>query len=557
MAISSLAGKPAPKELLINPSRLEEAYYERRPDLGNPNQMVSFGTSGHRGSPLNGSFTEAHILAISQAICDYRRSQGYDGPLYMGKDTHAVSGPAQRTALEVLAANRVETIIQRDDGFTPTPVISRAILVYNRDRKKHFADGIVITPSHNPPADGGFKYNPPNGGPADTDVTRWVERRANELLRDGASVKRVPFAAAIKADTTHQEDFVLPYVEDLKSVIDMDAIRGASLKLGVDPLGGAAEAYWEPINSVYHLDIHVANPTIDPTFSFMTVDHDGQIRMDPSSPYAMARLVDLKNQYDVAFANDPDSDRHGIVTPSTGLMNPNHYLAVAIQYLVTHRPNWPAHVAIGKTLVSSSMIDRVVHKLGRSLCEVPVGFKWFVPGLFDGSLCFGGEESAGASFLRKDGTVWTTDKDGPIMDLLAAEITARMGKDPGELYQELTTEFGTPYYTRIDAPATPDQKARLQKLSPKAVATDTLAGEPIIVKLTSAPGNGAPIGGLKVVAANGWFAARPSGTENIYKIYAESFKDQNHLAAIVQEAQEIVNDALRSADLALQQQEVR
>jgi phosphoglucomutase len=557
MAISSLAGKPAPKELLVNPSRLEEAYYERRPDLGNPNQMVSFGTSGHRGSPLNGSFTEAHILAISQAICDYRRSQGYDGPLYMGKDTHAVSGPAQRTALEVLAANRVETIIQRDDGFTPTPVISRAILVYNRDRKKHFADGIVITPSHNPPADGGFKYNPPNGGPADTDVTRWVERRANELLRDGASVKRVPFAAAIKADTTHQEDFVLPYVEDLKSVIDMDAIRGASLKLGVDPLGGAAEAYWEPINSVYHLDIHVANPTIDPTFSFMTVDHDGQIRMDPSSPYAMARLVDLKNQYDVAFANDPDSDRHGIVTPSTGLMNPNHYLAVAIQYLVTHRPNWPAHVAIGKTLVSSSMIDRVVHKLGRSLCEVPVGFKWFVPGLFDGSLCFGGEESAGASFLRKDGTVWTTDKDGPIMDLLAAEITARMGKDPGELYQELTTEFGTPYYTRIDAPATPDQKARLQKLSPKAVATDTLAGEPIIVKLTSAPGNGAPIGGLKVVAANGWFAARPSGTENIYKIYAESFKDQNHLAAIVQEAQEIVNDALRSADLALQQQEVR
>jgi phosphoglucomutase len=557
MAISSLAGKPAPKELLVNPSRLEEAYYERRPDLGNPNQMVSFGTSGHRGSPLNGSFTEAHILAISQAICDYRRSQSYDGPLYMGKDTHAVSGPAQRTALEVLAANRVETIIQRDDGFTPTPVISRAILVYNRDRKKHFADGIVITPSHNPPADGGFKYNPPNGGPADTDVTRWVERRANELLRDGASVKRVPFAAAIKADTTHQEDFVLPYVEDLKSVIDMDAIRGASLKLGVDPLGGAAEAYWEPINSVYHLDIHVANPTIDPTFSFMTVDHDGQIRMDPSSPYAMARLVDLKNQYDVAFANDPDSDRHGIVTPSTGLMNPNHYLAVAIQYLVTHRPNWPAHVAIGKTLVSSSMIDRVVHKLGRSLCEVPVGFKWFVPGLFDGSLCFGGEESAGASFLRKDGTVWTTDKDGPIMDLLAAEITARMGKDPGELYQELTTEFGTPYYTRIDAPATPDQKARLQKLSPKAVATDTLAGEPIIVKLTSAPGNGAPIGGLKVVAANGWFAARPSGTENIYKIYAESFKDQNHLAAIVQEAQEIVNDALRSADLALQQQEVR
>jgi phosphoglucomutase len=557
MAISPLAGKPAPKELLIDPGQLEHEYYERRPDLGNPNEMVSFGTSGHRGSPPQGSFTEAHILAITQAICDYRCSQGYDGPLYMGKDTHAVSGPAQRTALEVLAANRVETIIQRDDGFTPTPVISRAILVYNRNHKEHLADGIVITPSHNPPSDGGFKYNPPNGGPADTDVTRWVERRANELLRDGASIKRVPFAAAIKADTTHQEDFVLPYVEDLKNVIDMDAIRSTGLKLAVDPLGGAAEAYWEPINSIYHLDIHVANPTIDPTFSFMTVDHDGQIRMDPSSPYAMARLVNLKNQYDVAFANDPDSDRHGIVTPSSGLMNPNHYLAVAIQYLVTHRPNWPAHVAVGKTLVSSNMIDCVVHKLGRSLCEVPVGFKWFVPGLFGGSLCFGGEESAGASFLRNDGTVWTTDKDGPIMDLLAAEITARMGKDPGELYQELTTEFGTPYYTRIDAPATPDQKTRLQKLSPNAVTTDTLAGEPIIAKLTSAPGNGAPLGGLKVEAATGWFAARPSGTENIYKIYAESFKDQNHLAAIVREAQEIVTDALRSPDIALQEQAVR
>jgi len=557
MPISSLAGKPAPKELLIDPSRLEREYYERRPDLENPNQLVSFGTSGHRGSPLNGSFTEAHILAITQAICDYRRSQDYDGPLYMGKDTHAVSGPAQRTALEVLAANNVETIIQREDGFTPTPVISRAILVYNRNRKEHLADGIVITPSHNPPSDGGFKYNPPNGGPADTDVTRWVERRANDLLRNGTGIKRVPFAAAIKANTTHQEDFVLPYVEDLKNIIDMDAIRTANLKLGVDPLGGAAEPYWEPINSVYHLDIAVTNSTIDPTFSFMTVDHDGQIRMDPSSPYAMARLVDLKTQYDVAFANDPDSDRHGIVTPSSGLMNPNHYLAVAIRYLLTHRPNWRAHVAVGKTLVSSSMIDRVVHQLGRSLCEVPVGFKWFVTGLFDGSLCFGGEESAGASFLRKDGTAWTTDKDGPIMDLLAAEITARMGKDPGELYQELTTEFGTAYYTRIDAPATPDQKARLQKLSPDAIANDTLAGEPITTKLTSAPGNGAPIGGLKVVSESGWFAARPSGTENIYKIYAESFKDETHLAAIVQEAQEIVTDALRSPDLALQQQEVR
>jgi phosphoglucomutase len=474
----------------------------------------------------------------------------------MGKDTHAVSEPAQRTALEVLAANEVETIIQKNNGFTPTPVISRAILVYNRDRKEHLADGIVITPSHNPPADGGFKYNPPNGGPADTDVTRWVERRANELLRDGTDIKRVSFAAAIKADTTHQEDFVLPYVEDLRNVIDMDAIRSAGLKLGVDPLGGAAEPYWEPINSVYHLDIAVANSTIDPTFSFMTVDHDGQIRMDPSSPYAMARLVDLKNQYDVAFANDPDSDRHGIVTPSSGLMNPNHYLAVAIRYLVTHRPNWPVHVAVGKTLVSSSMIDRVVDKLGRSLCEVPVGFKWFVQGLFDGSLCFGGEESAGASFLRMDGTVWTTDKDGLIMDLLAAEITARSGKDPGKLYEELTAEFGTPYYTRIDAPATPDQKARLQKLSPAAVTTDTLGGEAITAKLTSAPGNRAPIGGLKVVTHHGWFAARPSGTENIYKIYAESFKDQSHLAAIVQEAQEIVTDALRSPDSVLQEQKV-
>jgi len=554
--ISPLAGKPAPKELLVDPTQLKHEYYERRPDLGDPNQMVSFGTSGHRGSPLNGSFTEAHILAITQAICDYRRSQEYDGPLYMGKDTHAVSGPAQRTALEVLAANKVETIIQRNDGVTPTPVISRAILVYNRNRKEHPADGIVITPSHNPPSDGGFKYNPPNGGPADTDVTRWVERRANELLRDGAGIKRMPFAAAIKADTTHQEDFVVPYVEDLKNIIDMDAIRSAGLKLGVDPLGGAAEPYWEPINSIYHLDIHVANTTIDPTFSFMTVDHDGQIRMDPSSPYAMARLVDLKNQYDVAFANDPDSDRHGIVTPSSGLMNPNHFLAVAIRYLLTHRPNWPGHVAVGKTLVSSSMIDRVVQKLGRSLCEVPVGFKWFVPGLFDGSLCFGGEESAGASFLRKDGTVWTTDKDGPIMDLLAAEITSRTGKDPGELYQELTSEFGTPYYTRIDAPATPDQKARLQKLSPAAVTIETLAGEQITAKLTSAPGNGAPIGGLKVITDNGWFAARPSGTENIYKIYAESFKDQSHLDAIVREAQEIVSDALRSPASVPQEQKV-
>jgi phosphoglucomutase len=545
MAISPLAGKPAPREMLIDPVRLEQEYYERKPDLSDPNQLVSFGTSGHRGSPLHGTFTEAHILAITQAICEYRRGQGTDGPLYMGKDTHAISGPAQRTALEVLAANGVEAIIQRDDGFTPTPVISHAILVYNRGLKEHLADGIVITPSHNPPEDGGFKYNPTNGGPADTDVTKWVQDRANELLRGGnAGVKRVPYAAAIKADTTHQEDFVLPYVGDLGNVIDMEAIRGANLKLGVDPLGGAAVHYWGPINEVYGLNVHVVNPTVDPTFAFMTVDHDGKIRMDCSSPYAMARLVGLKDRYRVAFANDPDSDRHGIVTPSAGLMNPNHYLAVAIRYLLTHRPGWPAAAAVGKTLVSSSMIDRVVQDLGRRLCEVPVGFKWFVPGLFDGSCCFGGEESAGASFLRQGGTVWTTDKDGPIMDLLAAEITARTGKDPGEHYRELTARFGTPYYTRIDAPASPAQKSRLQKLSPEAVKETQLAGEPITARLTRAPGNGAPIGGLKVVAASGWFAARPSGTENIYKIYAESFKDQAHLNTIVSEAQRIVDNAL-------------
>ena len=552
MAISPLAGKPAPKDMLVDLARLEREYYACRPDVGDPNQLVSFGTSGHRGSPLHGSFTEAHILAITQAICDYRRGQGTDGPLYMGKDTHALSGPAQRTALEVLAANGVETIIQRDDGVTPTPVISRAILVYNRGRTQHLADGIVVTPSHNPPQDGGFKYNPTNGGPADTEVTQWVENRANELLRGGnAGVRRVPFAAAMKAASTHQEDFVLPYVQDLRNIVDMDAIRAAGLKLGVDPLGGAARPYWEPINAVYHLDIAVVNPTIDPTFAFMTVDHDGEIRMDCSSPYAMARLVGLKDQYRVAFANDPDSDRHGIVTPSAGLMNPNHYLAVAIRYLLTHRPHWPARAAVGKTLVSSSMIDRVVQQLGRQLCEVPVGFKWFVPGLFDGSCCFGGEESAGASFLRQDGTVWTTDKDGPIMDLLAAEITARTGKDPGEHYRELTAEFGTPYYTRIDAPATPEQKARLGKLSPEAVKASRLAGEPITAKLTRAPGDNAPIGGLKVVAASGWFAARPSGTEHIYKIYAESFKDQAHLDAIVSEAQEIVNNALAGSSSAL------
>ena len=543
--ISPLAGKPAPKEMLIDVARLEKDYFERHPDLSDPTQLVSFGTSGHRGSPLQGTFTEAHILAITQAICDYRREAGTDGPLYMGKDTHAVSGPAQRTALEVLAANHVETIIQQADGVTPTPVISRAILVYNRGRKEHLADGIVVTPSHNPPEDGGFKYNPTNGGPADTDVTHWVEDRANDLLRAGnAGVKRVPFTKAIHASSTHQEDFVLPYVRDLKNVADIDAIRGAHLKLGVDPLGGASRPYWEPINSLYGLDVAVVNPVIDPTFSFMTVDHDGKIRMDCSSPYAMARLVGLKDQYQVAFANDPDSDRHGIVTPVAGLMNPNHYLAVAIRYLLTHRPQWREDVLVGKTLVSSSMIDRVVKKLGRELREVPVGFKWFVPGLFSGSYCFGGEESAGASFLRLDGTVWSTDKDGLIMDFLAAEITARTGKDPGEHYRERTAEFGPPFYPRIDAPATPEQKARLQKLSPDAVKESDLAGEPITAKLTKAPGNQAPIGGLKVVAESGWFAARPSGTENIYKIYAESFSSQSHLKAIVSEAQEMVNNAL-------------
>jgi phosphoglucomutase len=547
-SISPLAGKPAPKDMLVDVARLEREYFERRPDLQGPNQLVSFGTSGHRGSPFQGTFTEAHILAITQAICEYRRLRGIDGPLYMGKDTHALSSPAQQTALEVLAANNVETVIQQNDGVTPTPAVSRAILVYNRNRKEHLSDGIVITPSHNPPEDGGFKYNPPNGGPADTDVTRWVETRANELLRAGnIGVKRLSFNKAVAASTTHHDDLMLPYVRDLRNVVDMDAIRDAKLRLAVDPLGGAAHPYWEPINAIYGLDVTVVNPVIDPTFSFMTVDHDGKIRMDCSSPYAMARLVALKDRYQVAFANDPDSDRHGIVTPTGGLMNPNHYLAVAIQYLLTHRPEWRHEAAVGKTLVSSSMIDNVVKKLGRDLREVPVGFKWFVAGLFDGSYCFGGEESAGASFLRRDGTVWTTDKDGPIMDLLAAEITVRTGKDPGEHYRELTTEFGSAYYTRVDAPASPEQKSKLQKLSPEAVKESELAAEPITAKLTRAPGNNAAIGGLKVVAKSGWFAARPSGTENIYKIYAESFKSQQHLNSMVAEAQAIVNNALRSA----------
>ncbi|MGA9155350.1 MAG: phosphoglucomutase (alpha-D-glucose-1,6-bisphosphate-dependent) [Candidatus Sulfotelmatobacter sp.] len=543
--ISPLAGKPAPREILVDLARLEKEYFDCKPDLEDANQFVVFGTSGHRRTSLNGTFTEAHVLAITQAICDYRKAQGITGPLYMGKDTHALSSPAQCSALEVLAANNVETIIQESDGVTPTPVISHAILVCNRTRQVPWADGIIITPSHNPPEDGGFKYNPPNGGPADTEVTRWVQDRANNLLRAGTrDVKRIPYEKAIKAPSTRKEDLVLPYVKDLKNVVDMDSIRDAGLRLAVDPLGGAALRYWEPINSLYGLDITVVNPTIDATFSFMPVDHDGKIRMDCSSPSAMAGLVGLKDQYQVAFANDPDSDRHGIVTPSAGLMNPNHFMAVAIRYLLTNRPEWSANSAVGKTLVSSSMIDRVAEKLGRQLYEVPVGFKWFVPGLLDGSVCFGGEESAGASFLRRNSAVWTTDKDGPIMDLLASEITARTGKDPGMHYRELTAEFGTPLYERIDAPASPDQKQKLQKLSADAVRESQLAGESIVAKLTKAPGNHAPIGGLKVVARSGWFAARPSGTENIYKIYAESFKDKSHLNVIISEAQEIVGNAL-------------
>ena len=547
-SVSPLAGLPAPKELLVNVAELQRKYFEQRPDVNDPQQMVIFGTSGHRGSPLHGTFTEAHILAITQAICDYRRHSGTDGPLFMGKDTHAVSDPAQRTALEVLAANNVDTVIQPDNGVTPTPVISRAILVYNRDRKAHLADGIVITPSHNPPEFGGFKYDPTNGGPADTGVTQWVEDRANTLLRGGnVGVKRVPFATAIKAESTHQVDFALDYIRDLRNVIDMEAIRAAGLKLGVDPLGGATLPYWDLISPIYQLDITDVNPVVDPTFGFMTVDHDGVIRMDCSSPYAMARLVGLKDKFRLAFATDPDADRHGIVTPSAGLMNPNHYLAVAIRYLLTHRATWPAHITVGKTVVSSSMIDRVVEKLGRRLWEVPVGFKWFVPGLFDGSCCFGGEESAGASFLQHDGSVWTTDKDGVIMSLLGAEITAKTGKDPGEHYRDLTAEFGTSYYTRIDSPATHEQKARLLKLSPEAIRESSLAGERIIAKLTRAPGNDAPIGGLKIVSASGWFAARPSGTEDIYKVYAESFRDQSHLNAILAEAEIIVRNALNSS----------
>jgi phosphoglucomutase len=545
MSRDPLAGKPAPKELLIDVSRLEAAFYEAKPDAGDSNQLVSFGTSGHRGTSSNATFTESHILAITQAICEYRRTQGITGPLFMGKDTHALSRPAERVALEVLAANQVETFIQRDDGFTPTPVISRAILIQNRGRSAGLADGIVITPSHNPPSDGGFKYNPPNGGPADTDVTDWIQNRANELLRgSNAGVQRIGFEAALKASTTHAQDFVEPYVEDLANVVDLEAIRAAGVRIGVDPLGGAAAAYWKPLAERYGVDITVVNPKIDPTFAFMTLDHDGKIRMDCSSPWAMAGLVELKDRFDIAFANDPDADRHGIVTPSAGLLNPNHYLAVAIGYLLTNRPQWPESAVVGKTLVSSCLIDRVVASLDRLLWEVPVGFKWFTPGLFDGSCCFGGEESAGASFLRRDGGVWTTDKDGLILGLLAAEITARTAKDPGAHYQQLIAKFGTPYYTRIDAAATPEQKDLLKKLSPEAVTATELAGEPITAKLTRAPGNNASIGGLKVVSTSGWFAARPSGTEHIYKLYAESLRSADHLAAIVEQAQEIVSRAI-------------
>jgi phosphoglucomutase len=542
VTVSPLAGQPAPADLLVDLKALEQAYYTRRPDPDDPAQRVSFGTSGHRGSSLRDSFNEAHIAAIVQAICDYRRQQGIDGPLYMGRDTHALSGPAQRTALEVLAANGVETLIQRDDGVTPTPVVSHAILAFNGRRTTGLADGIVVTPSHNPPEDGGIKYNPPHGGPAETDVTAWIEARANALLADRrAHVRRIPFERALTAASTHLHDFVLPYVRDLGQVVDMDVIRDGRLSLAVDPLGGAGEPYWEPINAMWGLDIAVVNPRLDPQFAFMTVDHDGAIRMDCSSPYAMAGLVRLRDRYRVAFGNDPDADRHGIVTPTAGLMNPNHYLAVAIDYLLAHRPHWPARAAVGKTMVSSSLIDRVVRRLGRTLYEVPVGFKWFVPGLFAGSLCFGGEESAGASFLRRDGAVWTTDKDGLVMALLAAEITARTGKDPGEHYRALAVDLGTPCYTRIDAPATPAQKARLARLSPEAITATTLAGEPIVATLTRAPGNGEALGGLKVVTSSGWFAARPSGTEHISKVYAESFKDERHLELIVNEAQAIVS----------------
>ena len=530
-----LAGKPAPREVLVDVARLRKLYFDERPDPAVPEQRVAFGTSGHRGSSLKRAFNEAHILAVTQAICEYRKAQGTNGPLYLGKDTHALSDQAQDTTLDVLGAFGVATFWSRK--ATPTPVISHAFLTYNRGRKGGLADGIVITPSHNPPEDGGIKYNPPNGGPADTSATGWIEKRANDLLKDVQRARRVD--AELK-----QYDFIAPYVRDLINVVDLSAARG--LRLGVDPLGGSNLDYWDPIAAEFGLNLTVVNRKVDPTFGFMTLDYDGKIRMDCSSPYAMASLVALKDKYDLAFGNDTDSDRHGIVTPSAGLMNPNHYLAVSIAYLFGGaRPQWPLKAAVGKTLVSSALIDRVARKVGRTLREVPVGFKWFVEGLLDGSLGFGGEESAGASFLRRDGTAWSTDKDGMIMDLLGAEMTAHAGKDPGVLYRALSAELGNPVYTRIDAPATPRQKAALKKLSPEAVKASTLAGEPIVAKLVRAPGNNAEIGGLKVTAQNGWFAARPSGTEDVYKIYAESFRDQAHLQKIVEEAQAIVAEALK------------
>jgi len=545
MPPSPLAGKPAPLDILVDLPKLVTAYFTERPDPAVATQRVAFGTSGHRGSSFDASFNEAHILAVTQAICLYRKEQGTDGPLFIGIDSHALSEPAFASALEVLAANGVTVMIDAGGGYVPTPVISHAILTYNRGRKTGLADGIVVTPSHNPPRSGGFKYNPPHGGPADTAATSWIEKQANAFIADELrGVARMPFARARSAATTHRHDFVGAYVGDLASVVDLDAIRDARVHVGVDPLGGASLAYWNAIGERYGLNLEVVNQAIDGTFRFMSVDWDGQIRMDPSSPYVMARMVGLKDRFDVACACDADADRHGIVTKSRGLLEPNQYLAVAIDYLFSRRTGWPATAAVGKTAVSSSLIDRVAAKLGRKLVEVPVGFKWFVDGLIDGSFGFGGEESAGASFLRRDGSVWTTDKDGLVPSLLAAEITATTGRDPGEHFQALTAELGTPCSTRIDAPATPAEKARLGKLAPEAVTAATLAGEPITAKLTKAPGNGAAIGGLKVVAANGWFAARPSGTEDIYKIYAESFRDEAHLKEIVAEAQRIVSAAL-------------
>ena len=546
MALHERAGQPAPRSTLVNVPRLVSAYYTLTPDVSKPAQRVAFGTSGHRGSSFKGTFNEEHVLATSQAICEHRRATGIDGPLFLGMDTHALSEPALATALEVFAANGLEVMIQKGRRYTPTPAISHAILTWNRGRKRGRADGVVVTPSHNPPADGGFKYNPPEGGPADAALTKAFETRANEILaEDLQDVRRMPLAKALRAGSTHEHDFVAPYVEDLASVIDMEAIAGAGIKIGADPLGGSSVDYWVPIAERYGLSIEVVNSDVDPTFSFMTLDHDGKIRMDCSSPYAMAGLIGMKDRFDIAFGNDPDTDRHGIVTRGAGLLNPNHYLAVAIHYLFQSRPGWREDAAVGKTLVSSSMIDRVAASLGRPLAEVPVGFKWFVAGLLDGTYGFGGEESAGASFLRKDGTVWTTDKDGILMDLLACEILARTGKDPGETYRELEDQFGSPVYERIDAPATRDQKAALARLSPETVATDTLAGDPIVAKLTRAPANDAPLGGLKVVTENGWFAARPSGTEEVYKLYAESFRDRAHLERIQEEARAIVTAALK------------